>query len=309
LSRVGDWVIAIGNPFGLGGTTTTGIISARGRNINSGPFDDFIQIDAPINRGNSGGPLFNMRGEVIGINSAIYSPTGGSVGIGFAIPSDLAESVVDDLRDHGLVQRAWLGVQIQSVTKDIAASLQLNTAHGALVTDIVPDSPAAKSALKPGDVIVNFNGHEISKMRDLPIVVAQSDINRELKVLAFRNGKKISLDVRLDQAEVEKLAGTSHPEKPSLGLALAPISDEIRQRMKLSAATTGVLITNVKRNSPAAVKGLQPGDIIESIGSSIVSTPGDVVEMLDSARDNQEEAILLRINRRGADRYVALKLG
>ncbi|MGO8914877.1 MAG: DegQ family serine endoprotease [Stellaceae bacterium] len=314
--QVGDWVLAVGNPFGLGGTVSSGIVSARGRDIHSGPYDDYLQLDAAINRGNSGGPTFNLNGQVIGINTAIYSPNGGSVGIGFAIPSSLAKPVIDQLREHGKVERGWLGVQIQEVTPEIAKSLNLPKAEGALVADVTPGSPAAKAGLKQGDVILSFNDHEVAKVRDLPIVVAQTPVGEKAKVDVFRNGKDEHLDIAIAQMpENLQVAqnGRGGDEQgtdenaTALGVKLAPLTDQLRQRAGVSKDVKGVVVTAIADNSPLAELGIQPGDVIEQVNQEAVTTPQRAEEMLKQAQSAKKNVLLL-INRHGTNQYLALSM-
>ncbi len=309
-SRVGDWVVAIGNPFGLGGTTTKGIISARGRDIRSGPLDDFIQIDAPINRGNSGGPLFNMRGEVIGINSAIFSPNGGSVGIGFAIPSLLANNVISQLRDTGSVQRGYLGVQIQSVSEEIADSLGLDKAAGALVTQVIADSPAEQAGLEAGDIILLFNGKEISRMRDLPKVVALTETNKEVDVVVWRNEERVTIRVSVGGNSDDKIAAASSnkTEAGKIGLALSELNDDNREQYKLTEEAQGVLIIAVKPESQAAERGLQRGELIIKVGNDEVTETEQVNKAIKDAISGEKNSVLLLVERDGRVRYVVIPL-
>ena len=318
-SRVGDWVVAIGNPFGLGGTVTAGIISARARNINAGPYDDFIQSDASINKGNSGGPMFNMAGEVVGINTAIYSPSGGSVGIGFAIPSKLAEPIIGQLKKFGRARRGWLGVRIQTVTGELADSLGLGKPRGALVADVTKDGPAAKSKIKVGDVILTFDGKPIDEMRNLPRVVAETKVGKNVKVDVWRKGRKVTLDAKLGEFPEDKkpvLSKTSSPKEDDeasitvLGLTIAKLNNELRTRFKLAKDTVGVVITNVERNSPGAEKRIQIGSVIRKIGieQERVSSPIQVRAKVDSARKAKLKSLLFFIELGGNSRFVALRL-
>ncbi|HEX7970348.1 MAG TPA: DegQ family serine endoprotease [Stellaceae bacterium] len=315
-AKVGDWVVAVGNPFGLGGTVTAGIISARGRNIQAGPYDDFLQIDAPINRGNSGGPTFNLHGQVIGINTAIYSPSGGSVGIGFAVPSSLAKDVVAQLKDHGYVSRGWLGVQVQSITPEIARSLGLdpNNPKGALVAHVEPGSPAAKAGLKEGDVIVRFNDKEINELHDLPRLVAETPPGQQVQLAVLRKGKQQQIAATVGDSRDQSRAGSTgggrgdqlRPRRSSaLGLELSPLSDETRDQMGVPADVTGVVVIDVAPDSAAA--GLvQPGDVIISINQQPVTDPGDAADRLNDAAANKQGLLLL--NHEGANRFVGLPL-
>ncbi|HUN48041.1 MAG TPA: DegQ family serine endoprotease [Stellaceae bacterium] len=313
--QVGDWVVAVGNPFGLGGTVSAGIVSAQGRDIHSGPYDNFLQIDAPINRGNSGGPTFNLKGEVIGINTAIYSPNGGSVGIGFAIPSNLAKPVIDQLREHGKVSRGWLGVQIQEVTPAIAKSMSLPNDHGALVADVTKGSPAEKAGFKQGDVIESFNGHEIQKLRDLPIMVAETAVGTKAKVQVNRQGKEMTLDTTIVEqpANLEKLASNDNdqqqpaakPERASaLGLKLQPLTPELRKQLKVPSHVKGVVVSGIADSSPLADVDLQPGDVIVSVNQQPVTSTQDAASKLKAAESGKKN-LLLQINRHGINAFVA----
>ncbi|MDX1512855.1 MAG: DegQ family serine endoprotease [Gammaproteobacteria bacterium] len=312
-ARVGDWVIAVGSPFGLGGSVSAGIISARGRDIQSGPFDDYLQIDAPINRGNSGGPLFDRQGKVIGVNTAIYSPTGGNVGIGFAIPSSMAKSVIESLKDDGRVERGWLGVQIQAVTDEIAESLEMDDARGALVAGVEPGAPADAAGVRTGDVILEFDGSVVERMRDLPRMVAATKADESVSIRVLRDGKEKTMNVRIgNMPEVQALAaGRSETNPPDtgtgkLGLALAPLTPETRQRLRIPDRDEGVVIAEVERGSPAAREGLRPGDLIKRVGSRKVSSPKDVAEAVKHYAGRK--AVLLLISRQGSDRFIAVPL-
>jgi serine protease Do len=317
-ARVGDWVLAIGNPFGLGGSVTAGILSARQRDINAGPYDDFIQTDASINRGNSGGPLFNMQGEVIGVNTAIFSPSGGSIGIGFAIPSALGRPVIQQIKDFGRTRRGWLGVRIQAVTEEIADTLGLGKARGALVASTSDKGPAAEAGVLPGDVILTFDGREISDMRRLPRVVAETPINKRTKVVVWRKGREMSFDVKvgeLDEREdTEQAAATPKggEQKPAtaeaLGLSLSALSNDLRQKFSIGEEVSGVVVTEVTANSPAAEKGVRAGDVILEVGQEEVKSPGDVAAKVEEARKANRKSLLLLIDRQGDLRFVALRI-
>ena len=317
-TRVGDWVIAIGNPFGLGGTVTAGIVSARQRDINAGPYDDFIQTDASINRGNSGGPMFNLAGEVIGINTAIFSPTGGSVGIGFAIPSNLAKPIIDQLRKFGRARRGYLGVRIQTVTDEIAQGLDLPSASGALVTSLSEGGPAAKAKIEVGDVILTFDGKPISEMRSLPRIVAETAVGREVDVVVWRKGQKMTLKATLGEfpEDEPKLASRTPTQRPrdatveSLGIDLAAITPELRKRFNLADDTAGVVVTDVKDGSPAAEKQIRPGDIIRKIGpnQSDITDPNQVEQAVESALEAKRETLLVLVERERNQHFIALKL-
>jgi len=312
-TRVGDWVIAIGNPFGLGGTATTGIVSARGRDINSGPLDDYIQIDAPINRGNSGGPLFNADGEVIGINTAIFSPNGGSVGIGFAIPADQAQMVVTSLKDQGFVSRGYLGVHIQQLTEELSEALGLENEQGALISQVAADSPAQQAGLLSGDVILQFGDEVIEEMRELPHVVSRHK-QEPVEVRIFRNGEMMTLDVTPKVNRADDKIATSDEESRSrdtnptsvLGLAAAPIDDGIRQQSGLQADEGGVVVADVQRDGPSARQGIRPGDIITAVGTQSIATIDDLREQLSRVIDSDRQAIVLKIVRQGSARFVAI---
>ena len=319
-ARVGDWVVAIGNPFGLGGTVTAGIISARGRDINSGPYDNFIQTDASINRGNSGGPLFNMQGQVIGINSAIYSPSGGSVGIGFSIPSSGAQPVINQLIKYGEVKRGWLGVHIQNVTEEIAETLGLKNAMGALVASLIKGGPAEKSGLKAGDVILEFDGKEVPQMRKLPRIVAETEVDKPVKVVVWRDGKKLTVDVtvgKLDEAEMAaETTGGEKGDVPTggdkmvdpLGVTLAELTPALRQRFKLDEEARGVVVTEVADDGIAFEKGIRPGDLIVEVSQEEVTSPDQVIEKIDAARKEGSKRILLLIEGQSGLRFVALSI-
>lgn len=308
-ARVGDWVLAIGNPFGLGGTVTAGIVSARARNINAGPFDDFLQTDAPINRGNSGGPLFDMSGAVIGINTAIFSPSGGNVGIGFAIPANLAEPILDQLMVHGKAIRGWLGVQIQPVTPDIAEGLGLDEPKGALIADVVADSPAAKAGLETGDLIVGFDGQPVDDARDLPRIVAAAAIGAPSRIEVLRDGTEITVEVtiaELDEGEVATVVPAAAPE--ALGMQLAALTPELRNKFNIDESRAGVLVLDVLPDSPAAVAGLRTGDVVAKVGGRSVETPADVAAAVADAEADERASVLILANRNGENRFLAAPL-
>jgi len=310
--RPGNVVLAIGNPFGLGGTVTAGIVSARNRDINAGPYDDFIQTDAPINRGNSGGPLFNTNGDVIGVNTAIYSPSGGSVGIGFAIPAKIVNNVVAQLKDHGNVKRGWLGVKIQAVSPEIAQVIGLKAAKGALISEVTADSPAARAGLHQGDVILAYNGTDLKAMRDLPRLVANTRSGKTSQIEIWRNGKKKSESVTIGTLKPQVVAsignGDTRPgsaASKALGADLAALDDGSKARLNLPEDTKGVVIAQINPEGRAAAAGLQPGDVIEKVGSTAVAAPADV----DAAFvKTKKHAILLLINRGGQELFVGVKL-
>ncbi|KZL21444.1 putative periplasmic serine endoprotease DegP-like precursor [Pseudovibrio axinellae] len=317
--RVGDWVMAIGNPFGLGGTVTAGIVSARNRDINSGPYDNFIQTDAAINRGNSGGPLFNMDGEVVGINTVIFSPSGGSIGIGFAIPAETATRVIAQLREFGETRRGWLGVRIQHVTEEIAESLGMKSASGALIAGVSDDGPAKNAGIMPGDVVLTFDGRGVPEMRDLPRMVATTTIGSTVPLTVLRRGEEIPIEVtlgRLDEvAEVEKVEDEQETVKNTadetvvLGLSLAKIDEARRERFALSDEIEGVVITRVAQGSSAEGKRVRAGDVIVEVAQEPVATPKDVVNMVERLEaDNRRSALLLLSNGSGELRFVAVRI-
>lgn len=311
--RVGDWVLAIGNPFGLGGTVTAGIVSARGRDIGNGPYDDYIQTDASINRGNSGGPLFNVAGDVIGINTAIFSQSGGSVGIGFAISSNLAKRVTGQLAEFGTTRRGWLGVFIQEVTPDIAETLGLDKAEGALVSSVNENSPADEAGLEPGDVIQRFDGKPIVKMRDLPRVVAETEVGSEAEVYLFRGGEPMTLSVVLGEREKAELVGLVGEEKPSdkksfgsLGFSVENLNPELAAQFELEAEMTGVVVTEVIPGSPSAEKGLAPGDIIRRFGQRRVEGAAELAKAIQQAEETGRSGVLILVEREGRERFVQI---
>ena len=316
--RVGDWVLAIGNPFGLGGSVSAGIVSARNRDINAGPYDDFIQTDAAINRGNSGGPLFNMAGEVVGVNSAIISPTGGSIGIGFSVPANLAKGVVQQLREYGVTKRGWLGVRIQTVTPEIAEALGMDKAMGALVTAVDAGGPAAEGGVESGDVIVKFDGRDVVQMRDLPRMVAETSVEKVVRVVIFRKGKTQTLKVAIgllnetesaDAAPDQGGDGSGEVELADLGLKLAPLTPEGRAQFGIAEDVTGVLVTAVASGSRAAEKGINPGDVIVEVGQEPVTTPAEVQVGIEEAVGAGRESVLLLIQSGGDVRFLPLPLG
>jgi serine protease Do len=308
--QVGDWVVAVGNPFGLGGTVTAGIVSARGRDIGAGPYDDYIQIDAPINKGNSGGPAFDVNGNVIGVNTAIYSPSGGSVGIGFDIPSDTVKTVVAQLEKAGHVTRGWLGVQIQPVTAGIADSLGLKKAEGALVDQPQSDSPAAKAGIKSGDVITAVNGAPVKDARDLARTIGTMAPDSSVKLDILRNGESKTFDVTLATMPNEQQIAKADTENaqptsgvPHLGLSVAPASDVS------GAGNQGVVVTAVDPNGPAAEQGFQTGNVILDVGGKAVANAGDIRNALTEAKAQGKHEILMRVKVGDATRFVALPLG
>ena len=315
--RVGDWVLAIGNPFGLGGTVTAGIVSARGRDIGNGPYDDFIQTDASINRGNSGGPLFNTDGEVIGINTAIFSQSGGSVGIGFAISSNLAKRVTQQLAEYGTTRRGWLGVFIQEVTPDIAESLGLDESAGALVSSVNEKSPADAAGLEPGDVIISFDGKMIEKMRDLPRIVAETDIGATVDVELVRNGRDMTVQVtlgELEKAELVGLVGNEEQDKgPSksesfdkLGFTVENLTASLAEEFGLDPETTGVIVTEVAEGGPASAKGLAVGNIIKRFGQRRVEDAADLAKSVADTLEAGRAGVLLLVENEGRERFIQI---
>ena len=317
--RVGDPVMAVGNPFGLGGTVTAGIVSARNRNIESGPYDNYIQTDASINKGNSGGPLFDMAGEVIGINTAILSPSGGSIGIGFATPANTVLPIIDQLRQFHEVRRGWLGVRIQNVDEGIAESLGLGAPRGALVAGIDDKGPAKPAGLKAGDVIVKFDGKEVKESRDLPKIVASTPVGKEVQVGIVRDGKDQDLTVKLGrledtekQASLEKGQSEDVPKsaaQSALGMELSMLSDDLRKKFAIKDTVKGVAVTAVDPNSPANDKAIKPGDVVVEINQIAVTDPADVALKIKAIKDSgKKSALLLVSNGQGEVRYVALAL-
>jgi len=319
--RLGEWVIAIGNPFSLGGTVTAGIVSARNRDIQSGPYDNYIQTDAAINRGNSGGPLFNLNGEVIGVNTAIISPSGGSIGIGFAVPSKTVMPVIEQLREYKEVRRGWLGVRIQQVNDEIADSLNVKPPRGALVAGVDDKGPAKPAGIEPGDVIISFDGREIKEMRDLPRIVADTAVGKEVEVVIIHKGKQETRKVklgRLDEGGETKQASLDKKDNPAqekpvvkkaLGLDLADLTDALRKEHKIKDTVKGVLITGVDINSPAAEKRLTPGMVIAEVQQEPVATAAELQQRIDKLRQaGKKSVVLLVISPDGDPSFVALSL-
>jgi serine protease Do len=318
--RIGDWVMAIGNPFGLGGTVTVGIISARNRDIDAGPYDDFIQTDAAINRGNSGGPLFNMFGEVVGINTAIISPSGGSIGIGFSIPAELAVGVVAQLREFGETRRGWLGVRIQPVTDEIAESLGIKTAQGALVSGIIKGGPVDNGVIEVGDVIVKFDGRDIRESRELPLAVAESPVGKAVDVVVIRKGEEKTVKVTLGRLEEgEKLAeAASAPTEGDsgevakaslLGMTFGELTDDARSKFGIEPDVSGVIVTDVAEGSAAAERGVIAGDVITEIAQESVSTPKDVLDRIAALKEQgRKNALLMLASKSGELRFVTIRM-
>ncbi len=318
--RIGDWVMAIGNPFGLGGTVTVGIISAKNRDINSGPYDNFIQTDAAINKGNSGGPLFNMDGEVIGINTAIISPSGGSIGIGFAVPSLTAQDIIEQLIANGRVRRGWLGVRIQSISKGIAESLGMDNVKGALVSNISPDSPARKAGMKLGDVILKFGGQKIETMRQLPKIVSRSRVNEDIKVEYLRDGQKNTLVVRIEElgekdkdndGELEIVLEKPEPDSGKsqriLDMTVSGLTAKLRKRYHIRKNIKGVVVTRVRRKSIAASKHIKKGNVIIEVSQKQVVSPLDIVNEVRKAQLTGRKSVLFLVSdAKGILRFIAL---
>ena len=309
--RVGDWVIAIGNPFGLGGTVTAGIVSGFNRDINSGPYDNFIQTDASINWGNSGGPLFDLEGRVIGINTKILSPSGGSVGIGFAIPASVAISIVDQLRNFGEARRGWLGVRIQEVSDEIAASLGMETPQGALVSSVEDGSPASEAGIRPGDVILRFGGEQVEKMRDLPRLVAETSAHENIKLDVWRGEETIEVDVRIGRLEEDSAAMTEEfdgigEDGLILGMKLATITPALRERFNIDNNTEGVVVEQIASDSEAFGKGVRAGSIVAQVGGTRVTSLEDVIESIEKARKDSRTAVLFLFLSRNTVRFIAL---
>ena len=301
-ARVGDWVLAIGNPFGLGGSVSAGIISAFNRDINAGPYDDFIQTDAAINRGNSGGPLFNVEGEVIGVNTAIISQTGLSIGIGFSVPSNLVEKVVAQLKEFGTTRRGWLGVKIQQIDDEMAEALGMDRAMGALVTEVVPGGPAEDAGIEMGDVILTFDGREVPEMRDLPLMVADTDVGAEVPVTVLRDGDEVGMMVAiglLDEGNGQAAAGGAAAEPreiAALGLTVVALDERTREEFQVDESIAGVAVTAVAEGSEAATRGISVGDVVVEVGQVQVASPEDVAQQVETALNSGRRTILLLVH-------------
>jgi serine protease Do len=314
VSRVGDWVMAMGNPLGQGFSVSAGIVSARNRAL-SGSYDDYIQTDAAINRGNSGGPLFNMDGDVIGVNTAILSPNGGSIGIGFSMASNVVVRVVDQLKEFGETRRGWLGVRIQDVTDDVAEAIGLEKAAGALVTD-VPEGPSAEAGIKAGDVIMSFDGKEVTDTRSLVKTVGNTQVGKAVRVIVFRDGKTETLKVTLGRREEAEGAvpasQPAEPEKPAqsdiLGLTVSEITDELREQLELASGASGLVVQDVDETSKAFEKGLRAGDLITEAGQQKLASIEDLNKQIEAAREAGRKSLLLLVRRAGDPRFVALSL-
>lgn len=323
--EVGDWVLAIGNPFGLGGSVSVGIISAKSRDINSGLYDDYLQTDAAINKGNSGGPLFNMAGDVIGVNTAIISPTGGSIGIGFAVPSDTVSMVVDQLKQFGVTRRGWLGVKISTVADDVAVALDIPENAGAVISAVTPGSPAATAGFEAGDVILKFDGKAVTTMRGLPKIVAQTTIGRSVDVEVVRNGARLTKQVAVglleededpstlitnnDNAPPQAALPDDKSSAPVMGLTLSRLTRDVRRKFQFDDKVKGVVVEAVDPASPAAQKGIKIGDIIVEAGQDQVAGPDDVARSVDKVKKSGRKAVLLRVeDGKGDLRFVAVPL-
>ena len=315
-SRIGDWIIVVGNPFGLGGTVTTGIISARARDIHSGPFDDYIQTDASINRGNSGGPMFNMDGEVIGISTAIFSPNGaGNVGIGFGVPSSMASNIISQLKNSGKIVRGWLGVRIQHVTDDIAEGLELKEAKGALVAEIMEDSPAEKAGIKVGDLILKFDGKEVSVMKKLPRIVADTVVGKKVNVVVLRDGKEKNVSVIVEKLNEDDESSNDSKDGDNedagnklLGMYLKQLNDSLREKYNIEESVKGLIIVDIDRDSEAAERGLRVGDVILEIGKEKAKSVSKAKDAVKKAKENNRSAILMLLSRAGEKLFQALPI-
>jgi serine protease Do len=317
--RVGDWVVAVGNPFGLGGTVTAGIVSSIGRDIGNGPYTDYIQIDAPINQGNSGGPTFDLSGQVVGMNSAIYSPSGGSVGIGFAIPSSTVQAVVDQLKEHGSVDRGWLGVSIQNLTPDIANSLGVPNERGAIVASVFDNSPAQQAGFHQGDVVLAINNEEIDDQRDLTRRVGNLRAGDKASFTVLRDGKRQTLTATIAKRNAEQVAALANnpgggPAEPggtdasALGLGLVTLNPALRQQFNLDEDVNGVVVSSVDPDSDAADKGFHPGLVIVSVNNQQVRAPSDVAKVVAAAKSAGRDTVLLLVADQTGQHYVAVKI-
>ena len=318
--RVGDWIIAIGNPYGLGGTVTAGIISARARDIQSGPYDEYLQTDAPINRGNSGGPMFNMDGEVVGVNTAIFSPSGGSIGIGFAIPSSLVKNIADQLREHGKIRRGWLGVHIQSVTPEIAQTLSMSTPKGALIAGVSADGPAEKGGIQTGDVILSFDGKDISEMRRLPLMVAETEVDKTVNVKILRKGEEVTLRVKVGELkgkndpddEDEKPVEKPTPSAPAadkvddLGISVSPVNDKLRSRFDIAKNVKGLVVIKINPDSITNDQGLQVGDVISEAAQQELQASKELADLVKTSKKDNKPLLLL-VHHKDDMRFVAIR--
>jgi serine protease Do len=308
--RVGDWVVAVGNPFGLGGTVTAGIVSSIGRDIGNGPYTDYIQIDAPINRGNSGGPTFDISGRVVGMNTAIYSPSGGSVGIGFAVPATTIQSIVDQLKATGSVDRGWLGVQVQDLTPELAAGMNVQDAKGAVVADVVEDSPASRAGFVQGDVVVAVNGSDVSDSKALTRRVAALRAGDKARFTVLRDGARKTVTATIEKRDPDRIASNDEPsaQQSSLGMSLMPLNPAVRRQYELDERVTGVLVASVDPDGEAALKGIREGDVIKRVGSRDVRLPSDVARGVDEAKRAGRESVLMLVANADGERFVALRI-
>ena len=308
-ARVGDWVVAIGNPFGLGGTATVGIVSARGRDIQSGPYDDYLQIDAPINRGNSGGPVFNTEGEVVGVNTAIFSPNGGSVGIGFAIPANMVSDIVEELKDSGAVDRGWLGVSLQNIDEEMAATLELPSTNGSLVAEVVKGSPAEKAGIEVGDVITEFDGASVDDGRELSRLVGGSDSGEKVAVTVLRGDKEVEINVQLGDAATRIAANDSEQKIKDLGMTLAPLTDDIRQSLGVDEEVSGAVVVRVDPNGVAATQGFRRGDIVIQADRQEIENPADLRNAMSGAKKKGKTSVPVLVKRGDVQRFASLPVG
>jgi serine protease Do len=308
--RVGDWVVAVGNPFGLGGTVTAGIVSSIGRDIGNGPYTDYIQIDAPINRGNSGGPTFDISGRVVGMNTAIYSPSGGSVGIGFAVPATTIQLIVDQLKTTGSVDRGWLGVQVQDLTPELASGMNLKDAKGAVVADVVDDSPASRAGFVQGDVIVAVNGSDVSDSKVLTRQVAALKAGDKASFTVLRDGARKTVTATIEKRDPDRIASNDAPsaQQSSLGMSLMPLNPAVRRQYELDERVTGVLVASVDPDGEAALKGIREGDVIKRVGTRDVRLPSDVTRDVDEAKRAGRESVLMLVANEDGERFVALRI-
>jgi len=305
-TRVGDWVVAIGNPFGLGGTATVGIVSARGRDIRSGPYDDYLQIDAPINHGNSGGPVFNIDGEVVGVNTAIFSPNGGSVGIGFAIPSNQVSDIVAELKRDGSVNRGWLGVLLQDIDQDLSAGLGLKSQDGALVADVVADSPAERAGIEVGDVILAYDDSNVKDAKGLSKLVGASDNGDKVLLTVWRSDELIDLDVLLGSPATSTAIADAHQTLDHLGIAVVPLTDELRRRLDVGPDATGAVVTNVAPDGKAAEHGIRQGDILVQADRQPINSAEDLKETMAEARRLGRDFVPVLVKRGDMQRFAVL---
>jgi serine protease Do len=309
--RVGDWVVAVGNPFNLGGTVTAGIVSSIGRDIGNGPYTDYIQIDAPINRGNSGGPTFDISGRVVGMNTAIFSPSGGSVGIGFAVPASTIKAIADELKTSGSISRGWLGVQIQDFTPELASSVGMKDQKGAMVASVVDGSPAARAGFEQGDVVVALNGTEVTDSKVLTRQVASIHAGDKATFTVLRNGARHTITATIEKRDADRMASAEQApfaQQGSLGLSLSPMNPAVRQQYELGNNVNGVVVSGVDPDSEAARKGIAAGDVIKRVGQQDVKMPSDVVRVVEDARKAGRDSVLMLVANEQGDRFVALRV-